>query len=313
VAVTPTPLPEATRLGVTVVTHGPEGEYGPLIASLVEQGIAPASISLVQNPVDPSDPKPPPPAPGVEVLRTARNLAYAGGTNAGIRHHLARGAQLMLCLSQDLRLRKGALGALLECAESAPEYGVLAPVLWVRGEDRIFSYGGRRGRRGGWVSHIKERPARCPDGIAECDWADGAALLVRREVVEQVGLLDESLAHYFEETDFLLRAKRAGWRVGVVLDAEAEQSSGEATRPGFHAYMISRNGFEFARRSAGLLGVAATLRRALVQSWGLVRSYPRAEPAERAATRTKLLWTWRGFIDFLRRRFGEPPASVAGT
>jgi hypothetical protein len=299
------------EVGVTVVTHGPSGEYGPLIESLVEQGIAPDAIALVQNPVAPSDPLPEAPVAGVAVLRTERNLAYAGGTNTGIRHHLARGAGLLLCLSQDVRLREGTVDTLLQAAEHAPEYGVLAPVLWARDEDRIFSYGGRRGRRGGWVSHIKERPAQPPDGIAECDWADGAALLIRPEVVERVGMLNERLVHYFEETDFQLRATRAGWRVGVVLDAEAEQRSGEESRPGFHAYMISRNGFEFARRSAGLVGVAATLRRALLQSWRLVRAYPAAGKADRAATRTKLVGTWRGFLDFLLRRFGPPPESVA--
>ncbi len=304
-------MSDPSQLGVVVVTHGPTGEYGPLVESLVEQGVPPTAIALVQNPVDPSDPMPEPPAPGATVLRTERNLAYAGGTNTGIRHHLERGARLLLCLSQDVRLREGAIGTLLEAAERAPGYGVLAPTLWHRDEDRIFSYGGTRGRRGGWVSHIKEGPDPGPDGIAQCDWADGAALLIRREAIEQAGMLNERLVHYFEETDFMLRATRAGWRVGVVLDAEAEQRPGEETRPGFHAYMISRNGFEYARRSAGLLGVAATLRRALRQSWQLAREYPGAEAAARATTRTKLLGTWRGFLDFLRRRFGPPPDSVA--
>ncbi len=270
-------------IGVIVLTHGPQGEYAPLIASLVEQGVAAASIALVQNPVDPSDPCPDPPVPGITVLRMERNLAYAGGMNAGIRHHLARGVQNVLILTQDLRLRDGAVDALLAAAERHPEYGVLAPMLWLRDQEGVFSYGGRRGRRGGWVEHIREGPPPAEDGIARCDWADGAALLIRREVLEQVGLLDESLFIYFEETELCLRATRAGWAVGVVLASEAEQESGQPARPGSHAFLISRNGFEYARRSSGLVGVAAALRRALLESFQLLRGYrgARGSRAER--------------------------------
>ncbi len=301
----------AADMGVVVLTHGPTGDYGPLVAALVEQGVPGAAIALVQNPVDPSDPEPEPPTPGATVLRMDRNLAYAGGMNAGIRHHLERGTKLVLLLTQDVRLRDGAIPALLAAAERAPDYGVLAPLLWARGEERIFSGGGLRGRRGGWVTHIKEAPTPGEDGIAATDWADGAALLIRRELFDQVGLLDDKLFIYFEETDLCLRAERAGWRVGVVLEAEAEQESGQPARPGFHAYLISRNGFEFALRSAGVVGVLATLQRALAESVGLVRGYRSADGTERAMRRIKLEGTWLGFLDFLRRRFGPPPPRVA--
>ena len=298
-------------LGVVVLTHGPRGEYRPLVDALVEQGVPGSAIALVQNPVDPSDPQPAPPAEGAAVIRMDRNRAYAGGMNAGIRHHLARGAELILLATQDLRLRPGAVAELLAAAERVPEYGVLGPLLWLRGERRIFSGGGRRGRRGGWVSHLRERPVAGPDGIAECDWVDGAAIMVRRAVLERVGLLDDSLFIYFEETDLCLRAQRHGWRVGVVVEAEGEQESGQPARPGFHAYLISRNGFEFARRANGLVGVVATIRRGLVESFELLRAYPGTGRAERAAIRIKLAGMWLGFLDFLRRRFGPPPERLA--
>lgn len=300
-------------LGIVVLTHGPRGEYGPLVLQLIEQGAAADLIAIVQNPVDPSDPPAQPPAPGVTVLRTPRNLAYAGGMNTGIRHHLERRVARLLLLTQDVRLRPGALDALLAAGERHPEYGVLGPVLWLRDEQRVFSYGGRRGRRGGWVEHILDGPPPADDGIAECDWADGAALLIRREALERVGMIDERLFIYFEETDLCLRVTRAGWRVGVVLSAEAEQESGQPARPGFHAYLIGRNGFEYARRSSGLVGAAAALRRAARQSLEMLRAYPRATEPERQATRIKLAGTWLGFFDFLRRRFGPPPERIAGS
>jgi GT2 family glycosyltransferase len=298
-------------LGVVVLTHGPRGEYGPLVDALVAQGVPGSAIVLVQNPLDPSDPEPATPARNAAVIRMDGNRAYAGGMNAGIRHQLARGSKLVLLATHDLRLHAGAIAALLAAAEQAPAFGVLGPLLWAAGEDRLFSGGGLRGRRGGWVSHIPDRPQPDQDGIAECDWVDGAAILIRRELLECAGLLDERFFIYFEETDLCLRAQRAGWRVGVVLAAEAEQESGQPARPGSHAYLISRNGFEYARRAAGFVGVVATFRRALVDSWQVARAYPAADPPERAAARTQLAGMWLGFADFVRRRWGPPPPALA--
>ena len=109
---------------------------------------------------------------------------------------------------------------------------MLGPVLWVRGEDRIFSYGGLRGRRGGWVSTSTSARITEPTDRGVRLGRRAPCFLVRREVFDSVGLLDERLFIYFEETELCLRATRAGWRVGVVLDAEAEQESGQAARPG---------------------------------------------------------------------------------
>ena len=92
-----------------------------------------------------------------------------------------------------------------------------------------------------------------------------------------MGLLDETLFIYFEEADLCLRATSNGFAVGVVLAAEAEQESGQPARPGFHAYLISRNGLEYARRSAGMLGVGATVRRTLIESFNLARAYRSAD------------------------------------
>jgi GT2 family glycosyltransferase len=55
-----------------------------------------------------------------------------------------------------------------------------------------------------------------PDDAAPADWVSGASMIVRREVIEQVGLLDDGYFMYFEETDYCLRAKRAGWEVWYV-------------------------------------------------------------------------------------------------
>jgi GT2 family glycosyltransferase len=150
--------------------------------------------------------------------------------------------------------------------------------------------------------------------VSECDWIDGAAMFIRAEVFDDVGLLDERFFMYFEEAEFAQRAQNAGWRVGVALDAHAEQTPGEGNRPGAFAYLMSRNGLEYARRGAGALGILAAVQRALNESWSLVRSCvrPSSTREERTSARIKLIATWVGVLDFARRRWGPPPAGLPG-
>jgi N-acetylglucosaminyl-diphospho-decaprenol L-rhamnosyltransferase len=73
-----------------------------------------------------------------------------------------------------------------------------------------------------------------PQQPRQVDWVSGAFVLMRREMVEQLGLMDEGYFLYFEETDYLLQAQRAGWQCWHVPDARivhlVGQSSGVTVR-----------------------------------------------------------------------------------
>lgn len=299
--------------GVVVLTHGEGDEHLDLIRGLLEEGIEPDSIVVVHNPTGPHQEVAIPDLK-IQVIRLGRNLGYAAGMNAGIRHHLRRGVARVLILTREVRLRPRAVDLLVEAARRDPRFGVLGPALWWRGEDRPFSYGGRRWPAGE-VGHFRERrPTANVNGIAECDWIDGAAMLVDAEVFRQVGLLDERFFLYFEETEFCLRAVRMGWRVGVVLGAVAEQAPGASRWPGAYAYLISRNGLEYARRAGGTRGTAVALLRRLEESLSLIRLLAslRSDDRTRAAAFTRLIAMWRGVAAFVLRRWGPPPPDLTG-
>jgi GT2 family glycosyltransferase len=302
-------------LGVVVLTHGDGAEALPLLDALVERhAIRAEDIVAVQNPVRPQDLTPAAPHPGITVLRMTGNLGYAGGMNAGMRHWLAAGKELILLLTGEVEAREGALDRLLRAAREAPAFGVLGPAVWWRSAGRPFSYGGVR-RRSGRIDQLRDtRPAVDDRGIAPCDWVEGAAMLVRREVLEQVGLLDERFFIYFEETEFCLRAARGGWRIGVVPEAEIEQEPGLGRRPGAYRYLLARNGLEYARRAAGMRGVVTGLAdrtRDVGQAVRVLLS-PRSTPAAREANRLVIAATGRGVMDFARGRWGPPPPSLRG-
>ena len=68
-----------------------------------------------------------------------------------------------------------------------------------------------------------------PNETAQTDWVAGACMIIRREVIEQIGLLDEAYFLYFEEVDFCLRAARKGWQCFYVPSARVVHLVGQAS------------------------------------------------------------------------------------
>jgi GT2 family glycosyltransferase len=155
-----------------------------------------------------------------------------------------------------------------------------------------------------WVSHHlheNERDAGQLQGLPAVDWISGCALLVRREVVEQVGALDERFFYYWEETEWCLRAKRAGWHIHHVPGAKLWHKGVQrdyAPNPSVTYYNTRNRFLMLAKHQAPplvwLAAWADTVR--TLTSW-TVKPRWRAMHAHRDAM-------WQGTRDFLRRRWG---------
>jgi GT2 family glycosyltransferase len=303
----------ATDVGAVVLAYGGGGEYLQVLNSLAEQGLGAERIVVVHNPSEPGERLGPLPG-GAELIEAGHNLGYAAGMNLGLRRQLEGDAAFVLALTHDASLRAGALERLRAAAEREPGYGVLGPALLFSGTETPFSYGGRTSAGGG-LSHLKARPSAA-SGVAPCDWIDGGTMLIRAAALERVGVFDERLWGYCEDADLCLRVARAGYGVGVVVDAAADQAPGGAKRPGPWAYLLTRNGLVFARRAKGTRGTAATMARAagLVLS-ELARSFARLtplRPGSSAQTWPVAVGAARGMLDFLRGRGGPPPSLPGG-
>ncbi len=155
--------------------------------------------------------------PAARVVRSERNLGYAGGSNLGLR--LARG-EVVVLLNSDVFAPAEVLRALARTLRENPDIGALSPGLrTASGNPQPFAFGrdptlGYLLRRG-WRALRRKGPLH-DWGITrpmDVDWVSGACLATRREVLERVGLLDERFFLYFEDNDWCLRVRRAGWRV----------------------------------------------------------------------------------------------------
>jgi N-acetylglucosaminyl-diphospho-decaprenol L-rhamnosyltransferase len=299
-------------LRVVILAYGEEDRHTALIETLLPQEVDPASVLVVHNPSCPGQSPPGAPA-GCEVLQASHNLGYAAGMNLGIRRQLRHDPRFLLLLTHDARLRPGAVKALLRAAAEDRGLGALGPVLMLPGGDEPFSYGGRV-RRDGTVEHVHLPPAS--GGITECDWIDGGIMLLRAEAMRRLGGFDERFWSYCEEAELCLRVRRGGFRVAVVLDAEAEQSPGSQQRPGAWSYLMTRNGAAYARRARGLAGLTGFLGwTALLVVKNLARVALRVLRLRSGSAEEPwvlVVGMSRGAGDYFRRRWGPPPAGLPG-
>jgi N-acetylglucosaminyl-diphospho-decaprenol L-rhamnosyltransferase len=297
-----------------VLTHGTGGEYGPLLESLQREGMALDQVVVVHNPTAPGE-APPPVPDGCELLSAGRNIGYTGGMNLGIEHQLDRDGDLLLILTHDARFRENGLRALVTAARESPSYGVLGPALVHSGTDTPFSFGGLT-HANGERTHIR-RPPETEGGIAPCDWVDGGTMLFRTDLLRQIGGFDARFFIYCEDAEICWRASQAGFGVGVVPAALADQAPGGAKRLGPWAYLMTRNGAAYTYRAKGWRGLAPMIGSSLrIVGLNLLRVIARGlrlrkgSPAEPWALS---VGTAGGLTALALRRWGPPPKNLPGS
>jgi GT2 family glycosyltransferase len=189
------------------------------------------------------------------VIEAPENRGFAGGCNIGIRAAVESGARFVLLVNSDAVLAPDAIGQLRSAMDDAVNVGIAAPVLVSREEpDHIASAGisfssstGRMRHRaaGRRFSALGSERRRSVDAVSGC------VMLIRREVFEKVGFLDEAYFFSFEDIDFCLRARAAGFEVSVVQDARAYHEGGRTIgrRSPRRVYFGTRNHLRLAART----------------------------------------------------------------
>jgi len=176
------------------------------------------------------------------VLALQRNGGFAFGNNAGITNALKSAPRVdyVMLLNPDTFVGQGAIRALMDFMDSHPGAGIVGSRLEnAQGEAEASAHNSpsplgelESGARLGPVSRVLHRYRVSPpvrDTAHECDWVSGASLMIRRAVFEQIGLFDEGYFLYFEEVDFCMRARNAGWKIWFVPDSRVIHLEGAST------------------------------------------------------------------------------------
>lgn len=234
----------------------------------------------------------------IEVVETGQNLGFGPGANVGLRHVLAdAGSGDWIALApHDVDPAPGCLAAMLDAADGEPMAGLMCADVGDAMTPVIDPYFG-----GMTVAAADPDPTQ--PRWEPVDYPHGTLMLLRRRCLDEVGVFDERYFSYCEEADLALRARRAGWSVGLVRGARVTNVHvGSSIR--LVDYLQTRNTLLLVREMSGRYHAFIRACFTLVQTWRGWRD-PSTRPLIFDA-RARLT----GLRDFVLGRFGPPPASV---
>ncbi|WP_289999699.1 glycosyltransferase family 2 protein [Algoriphagus sediminis] len=192
--------------------------------------------------------------PEIHLIENARNLGFTGGNNLGIKLALKEGFDQILLLNNDTVVEPNFLSKLSRFSLEHPEYGAVQPIIYsMENRRKVWSAGGKWNNLFSRAITLNTSKNSYPEKI---DWVTGCAILVRTDVIKKVGLLDDSFFAYFEDVDWSLRMKKAGYSLGLcsgsIVYHEAGASSKDNSKEGTLSprvfYLHCRNQFILIRK-----------------------------------------------------------------
>ena len=190
--------------------------------------------------------------PQVKVIKSERNLGFAGGNNLGIQ--AAQGKYLFL-VNNDTLFKDFKVQVLIDRMESSPEIGIVCPKI-------RFVWGNNPIQYAGYTPLSKVTVRNRAIGFGEDDhgqydtahptpYAHGAAMLIRRDAIDKIGLMPECYFLYYEELDWSMMFTRAGYQIwyepSCTIYHKESQSTGQNSP--LRTYFLTRNRLLLVRRN----------------------------------------------------------------
>ena len=162
--------------------------------------------------------------PDVTLIETGENLGFTGGNNVGLQWALERGSDYALLLNNDTEVAPDFLRRLIQTAETDPQIGIAGPTIYYYEQPQtVWSAGGGIDRQRGttWMVGLDDRDVgQFGETPREMDFVTGCALLIKRDVLQKVGLLDDRFFAYYEDAEWCVRVQRAGFKIVHVPTAK---------------------------------------------------------------------------------------------
>jgi GT2 family glycosyltransferase len=242
----------------------------------------------------------------LKIIRSEKNLGFAGGQNLGIKFALDNGADYVVVLNDDVILDKDLIVELLKTFETNKDCGMVSPkIYFAKGyefhKDRyqqnelgkvIWYAGGKIDWQNVIASHrgVDEVDKGQYEKVAETDFASGCCEMIKRKVLEKIGLFDERYFLYYEDNDLSQRAKAYNFKIlyqpkAIMWHLNAGSTGGSGST--LHDYYITRNRLLFGFKYS-------SLRTKLALSKESFRDILSGRP-----------WQKKGALDFYLRKFGK--------
>jgi len=195
--------------------------------------------------------------PEITLIKNKENLGFAEGNNVGIRRLLQDKTDYFLLLNNDTVVDKNFLREMVSAFDRDPKIGMAGPkIYYMHDRDRIWYAGGDFRKISGRTYHIgqMQKDKGQFDEFKEVGFITGCALLVKREVVDKIGLLDKDYFNNYEDVDWSARAKAAGYKLMYVPTSviwhKFAASMGGRFSP-FYIYYRIRNNLLYVKKNNG--------------------------------------------------------------
>lgn len=179
-------------------------------------------------------------------IKNSENLGFSSGNNIGIEYALERGADYVLLLNYDVQVKKDFLSPLVASLEEDKKNGIANPVILEGENSKIWFSGGKID----WLRmksiHEKKEHTR---NYIESDYLCGCAMLIRSEVFRHIGLFNEDFFLYWEDVDFSIRAKKAGYKLVICPKSQIYHFEKSQEKKANKTYWLVLSGLIFFRKN----------------------------------------------------------------
>ncbi len=185
-----------------------------------------------------------------------KNLGFSGGNNVGIKEALTNNSDFILLLNNDTIVESDFLARLVDYASADQKVGIAVPKI------NYYSEPSRIWYAGGFISKIRGSGYTIGEGATDdkytknkfVSFATGCCMLIKKDVINKVGLLDENYFLYLEDTDYSFRAIKSGFNIYYVSKSIIYHKVNAATAKDnslLPIYYTLRNRLYFARKNLG--------------------------------------------------------------
>lgn len=195
--------------------------YSPTKVYLVDNASSDGSVEFIKEHY-----------PEVILIVNEKNLGFAEGNNRGIARALEDGCDYVFLLNNDTNMKSNTLNSLIDYMEKHPRIGIAQPkLLLLDNPDTLDSCGSHLSRTG-FLLHVgvEEKDAPRYNKVIPLFTIKGAAMIMRRTMLDEIGFLDPDFFAYFEETDLCWRAWLYGWKVYYAPVATVYHKMGGSTK-----------------------------------------------------------------------------------
>lgn len=185
----------------------------------------------------------------VRIIYNKKNLGFAKGANIGIRYASEKDTNAVLLLNPDTVIEPGVIKTIV-----ANKADIISPVIKFKRNDQwIYDHGGRIDWWLGRTNHLESSNLTMKQFNNEAiDYVSGCCMLIKRQVFETIGLFDERFFLYFEDVDFCIRAKKAGFKVAVEPKAVIIHNLTEGAKKPFSSQLeLIKSNLKFINKYLG--------------------------------------------------------------